>query len=334
MKVQMNFTQTFTELNTNNTDIAGGKGASLGEMTQANIPVPPGYVVLTDAFKQFIEANDLEAEIDAALHKVRHEEAHTTEKASERIQGHIFNAPIPKDIQTKIKEGFDELGADLVAVRSSATAEDASEEAWAGQLESFLNVTKDNLLEKVRECWASLFTPRAIFYRFENNLHDEDISVAVVVQKMVKSKAAGVAFSVHPVTEEESQMIIEAGFGLGDAVVGGEITPDNYVIEKDSWEIIDVNVNTQNKQYVRTKDGTSTGASTELSRTSSAQSNEWQELSEEEANKQVLTESQITELAKIIATIEDHYGFPVDVEWAMEGGEFFVVQSRPITTLA
>ena len=324
MKAQMNFTQTFSDLNIDDTDIAGGKGASLGEMTQANIPVPPGYVVLTDAFKQFIEANDLEAEIDAALHEVRHEEAHTTEKASERIQGHIFNAPIPQNIQTKIKQSFDKLGADLVAVRSSATAEDASEEAWAGQLESFLNVTKDSVLEKVRECWASLFTPRAIFYRFENNLHDEDISVAVVVQKMIKSKAAGVAFSVHPVTEEESQMIIEAGFGLGDAVVGGEITPDNYVIEKDSWKIIDVNVNTQNKQYVRTKDSTLRNP---------AQSNEWQELAEEKANKQVLTKSQIIELGKIIAQIEDHYGFPVDVEWAMEGGEFFVVQSRPITTL-
>jgi pyruvate,water dikinase len=318
------FTKRFNTINAESTNRAGGKGASLGEMIQANIPVPPGFVVLTDAFKQFIEANDLKAEIDAALHEVRHEEAHTTEKASERIQGHIFNAPIPQDTQTKIEESFDELGADLVAVRSSATAEDASEEAWAGQLESFLNVTKDNVLEKVRECWASLFTPRAIFYRFENNLHDEDISVAVVVQKMVKSKAAGVAFSVHPVTEEESQMIIEAGFGLGDAVVGGEITPDNYVIEKDSWEIIDVNVNTQNKQYVRKDDGTSR---------SPAQSNEWQELSEEEANKQVLSKDQIVELGKIIATIEDHYGFPVDVEWAMEGGEFYIVQSRPVTTL-
>lgn len=314
----MAITKTFSELNAGDTSIAGGKGASLGEMTQAGIPVPPGFVILTDAFKQFIEANDLEAEIDAALHKVRHEETHTVEEASERIQGHILNAPIPDHIQEAINKAFTALDTKLVAVRSSATAEDASEEAWAGQLESFLNVEKENLLHHVRECWASLFTPRAIFYRFENNLHDEDISVAVVVQKMVESYAAGVAFSVHPVTEDDNQMIIEAGFGLGDAVVGGEITPDSYVVEKEPREIVDVNVNTQKKMYTRQNEG----------------GNAWKELSQEQATKQVLSGKQIDELADIIENVEDHYGFPVDVEWAMENGEFFVVQSRPITTLS
>jgi pyruvate,water dikinase len=313
----MSLIRKFAELASGDTDIAGGKGASLGEMTQAGIPVPPGFVVLTDAFEQFIEENDLEAEIDAALHKVRHEEAHTVEEASERIQGHILNAPIPDDIQEAIHEAFNVLDTKLVAVRSSATAEDASEEAWAGQLESFLNVEKDNLLQRVRECWASLFTPRAIFYRFENDLHDEDISVAVVVQEMVKSHAAGVAFSVHPVTEDDNQMIIEAGFGLGDAVVGGEITPDSYVVEKEPREIVDVNVNTQKKMYTRQDEG----------------GNAWEELPKERANKQVLSGEQIDELADIIENVEDHYGFPVDVEWAMVDGEFFVVQSRPITTL-
>lgn len=313
----MSLTRKFSELSSDDTNIAGGKGASLGEMTQASIPVPPGFVILTDAFKQFIKENDLEAEIDAALHKVRHEEAHTAEEASERIQGHILNTSIPQDTQDAIHKAFNTLDTELVAVRSSATAEDASEEAWAGQLESFLNVEKENLLEYVRECWASLFTPRAIFYRFENNLHDEDISVAVVVQKMVESHAAGVAFSVHPVTEDENQMIIEAGFGLGDAVVGGEITPDSYVVEKEPREIVDVNVNTQKKMYTRQDES----------------GNAWRELPKERANKQVLSSEQIDKLADIIENVEDHYGFPVDVEWAMEDGEFFVVQSRPITTL-
>lgn len=211
----MELIRNFNNLSKDDTGIAGGKGASLGEMTQAGIPVPPGFVVLSNAFEKFLEETDLNVEIDAALESVNHKEIHTVEDASEKIKALILEAKMPKDIANEIKKFFKELDAKYVAVRSSATAEDSSTAAWAGQLDSFLNTTENNLLEKVQRCWASLFTPRAIFYRFEKDLHKQKISVAVVVQKMVESEVSGIAFSVHPVTQDRNQLIIEAGFGLG-----------------------------------------------------------------------------------------------------------------------
>ncbi|MDP3697006.1 MAG: PEP/pyruvate-binding domain-containing protein, partial [Candidatus Taylorbacteria bacterium] len=212
-------TQDFNNLNKNDVAIAGGKGASLGEMTsafatsfvkdfgrskkasadkQAGNPVPPGFVVLSSAFERFLEETDLHSEIDSILHKVNHKEIHTVENASEEIKALILEAKMPSNIASEVKEEFKKLDSKYVAVRSSATAEDSSTAAWAGQLESHLNTTKEDLLEKVQKCWASLFTPRAIFYRFEKGLHEQHISVAVVVQKMVESEVSGIAFSVHP----------------------------------------------------------------------------------------------------------------------------------------
>jgi len=227
-------TRTFDGLSSGDTDIAGGKGASLGEMTQAGIPVPPGFVVLTDAFERFLDETDLRQEVRALLAKVDDDAVHTAERASEQIQNLIKRAEMPEDIKTAIQKAFGELDATYVAVRSSATAEDGAENAWAGQLDSFLNTTDETLLENVKNCWASLFTPRAIFYRIEKGLKESHVSVAVVVQKMVESDNSGIAFSVHPVTEDYNQLIIEAGFGLGEAIVSGSITPDSYVVEKKS----------------------------------------------------------------------------------------------------
>ncbi len=226
------FTKPFTQIGKHDAGIAGGKGASLGEMTQAGIPVPSGFVILADAFEQFLKETDLNIEIDSILHTVNHQEMHTVEHASERIQKLILEAKMPEDIASEIKSEFVKLGAAFVAVRSSATAEDSTSAAWAGQLDSFLNTNEATLLENVKKCWASLFTPRAVFYRFEKGLHDQKISVAVVIQKMVESEKSGIAFSVHPVTEDRNQLIIEAGFGLGEAIVSGQITPDSYVVEK------------------------------------------------------------------------------------------------------
>ncbi len=314
----MELVREFRKLNRNDVAIAGGKGASLGEMTRAGIPVPPGFVILSNAFERFIEEAELKADIDAALHKVNHEEIHTVEKASETIQALILEEEMPKDIALEIKKHFKKLGATWVAVRSSATAEDSSTAAWAGQLESYLNTTKKDLLENVKRCWASLFTPRAIFYRFEKGLHGTPISVAVVVQKMVESEVSGIAFSVHPVTQDYNQLIIEAGFGLGEAIVSGSVTPDNYVVEKNLWELLDKHISTQNKALVKGKNG----------------GNEWIDLSEEKGSRQVLTEKEIIGLAKLVVKIENHYGFPVDVEWARKKNTFYIVQSRPITTLS
>lgn len=313
----MELIKTFNEITKSDTAIAGGKGASLGEMTQAGIPVPDGFVILSNTFEKFLEKTDLNVEIDSILHSVDRREMHTIENASEKIKALILNAEIPKDIAEAIKEFFKKLNAKFVAVRSSATAEDSASAAWAGQLESYLNTTEKNLLENVKKCWASLFTPRAIFYRFEKELHKQKIFVAVVIQKMVESEKSGVAFSVHPVTQDENQLIIEAGFGLGESIVSGQITPDSYVVEKQPRRIIDKNIQTQAKGLYRAKnDG-----------------NEWRNIPKEQGEKQILSDKKILELSGIISKIENHYNFPCDIEWAYKKNKFYIVQSRPITTL-
>jgi len=304
-------------LNKNDVNLAGGKGASLGEMKRAGIPVPPGFVILSTAFEKFLEETDINVEIDAILHTVNHKKIHTVDDASENIKALILGAEMPRDIAEEIITSFKKLGTKYVAVRSSATAEDSASAAWAGQLESYLNTMEKNLLENVKKCWASLFTPRAIFYRFEKGLHKKEISVAVVVQKMVASEKSGIAFSVHPVTQDRNQLIIEAGFGLGEAIVSGQITPDSYVVEKKPRKILDVNVFEQKKSLVRAKNGTG---------------NKWKELGKI-GKEQVLSEKEILKLTETVLKIENHYGFPVDVEWAFEKGKFYIVQSRPITTI-
>ena len=314
----MAYTKPFKSLGKNDADIAGGKGASLGEMLNAGIPVPDGFVVLSTTFDAFLEKAGLEEEIDAILDKVDHKAIHTIDAASEKIQELIKHAEMPVGIADEIRSQFTSLDSEFVAVRSSATAEDGADNAWAGQLDSYLNTTEDDLLLKVQHCWASLFTPRAIFYRFEKGLHVTKISVAVVVQKMVNSEKSGIAFSVHPVTEDRNQLIIEAGFGLGEAVVSGAVTPDSYVVEKEPRRIIDVTVSNQTRALYRKQGG----------------GNEWVTLDETRASSQVLSELEILEFTKIILTIENHYGFPCDIEWAYEAGKFYVVQSRPITTLS
>lgn len=311
------YTRLLSNISKHDAPLVGGKGASLGEMLQSNIPVPDGYVVLSTTFDEFLHKSDLAQEIDAILESVDHKTISSVESASEKIQELIKHASMPEDIKAEIESQFSLLNSEFVAVRSSATAEDGADHAWAGQLESYLNTTQDTLLEKVQHCWASLFTPRAIFYRFEKGLHTTAISVAVVVQKMVNSEKSGIAFSVHPVTEDRNQIIIEAGFGLGEAIVSGSVTPDSYIISKQPREIIDTNINHQNRALYRRSGG----------------GNEWIDLDNDTSKQQVLTMEQILELGNIIITIENHYGFPCDIEWAYEGGKFYIVQSRPITTL-
>ena len=313
----MKYIREFKNISKKDVEIAGGKGASLGEMTQAGIPVPNGFVILSESFEEFVEENKLNVEIDAALDKVNPEDINSVEEASTKIQGAILSFEVPKQIEEKINKEFKALKSKFVAVRSSATSEDSADAAWAGQLDSFLNTTEETLIENVKRCWASLFTPRAIFYRFEKKLHKEKVSVAVVVQKMVNSEESGIAFSVHPVTEDENQLIIEAGLGLGEAIVSGQITPDAYVYDKAEDYIIDISVSEQEKGLYRKSGG----------------GNEWKELGEK-GTKQTLNGKEITELSKMIIHIEKHYGFPVDVEWAREDAKFYIVQSRPITTLA
>ena len=313
----MELLRDFKKIDKNNVSLAGGKGASLGEMTKAGIPVPHGFVILSSAFEKFLEETDLNVEIDAILDSVNHKEMHTVEHASEKIEALILGAVMPKEIEEEVQKFFKNLDSQYVAVRSSATAEDSASAAWAGQLESYLNTNEENLLGNVKKCWASLFTPRAIFYRFEKDLHKQEISVAVVVQKMIESEKSGIAFSVHPVTQDRNQVIIEAGFGLGEAIVSGQITPDSYVVKKQPREIIDKNIQTQSRGLYRAEKG----------------GNEWQNIGKEKGEIQVLSDKEILELSEIILRIENHYNFPCDIEWAFEKGKFYIVQSRPITTL-
>lgn len=311
----MKFVKSFNEINKKDVAIAGGKGASLGEMTQAKIPVPEGFIVLSNTFDKFIQESSIKSEIESILKKVNIENTNSVNDASEKIKYLILNAEIPKEISEEILENFKLIDTKFVAVRSSATSEDSEDAAWAGQLDTFLNTTEKNLLENIKKCWASLFTPRAIFYRFEKKLDETKISVAVVVQKMIQSEISGVAFSVHPVTQNNNQILIEAGLGLGEAVVSGAITPDNYVIEKNSLNIEETNIGEQTKKLVNEKG-----------------KNVWIKINKEGKNR-FLDDSKLKELTTLIIQIEKHYGFPCDIEWAYEKGKFYITQSRPITTI-
>lgn len=310
------FTKNFKELSKKDVKMAGGKGASLGEMTGAKIPVPPGFVVLSTAFDKFIKETDINVEIDAMWDRLDIRSTDEIERNSEMIQKLIIGKKFPEDLAKEILKNFDSLKTEYVAVRSSATAEDSSSDAWAGQLDSYLYASKKNLLENVQKCWASLFTPRAIFYRVERKLQKNHVSVAVVVQKMANSEVSGVCFTVHPVTRDQDQMIIEGGWGLGESIVQGIITPDSYVVEKSTLRLVDVNVNSQEKQIVK-------GPKLTIEKPVPAA----------KRDKQKLNEKQVKELVRICIGIEKHYGFPCDIEWALEKGKFYITQSRPITTL-
>ncbi len=306
----------FKEISKKDILIAGGKGANLGELIKIGVPVPPGFVILASAFEKFLEENDINVEIEARWKKINVEDIESVEESSEILRDLILKAKMPKDIEKEILNAFKKLKAKYVAVRSSATAEDSKIDSWAGELETYLNTTKKNLIENVKKCWASLYTPRAIFYRFKRNLNKKPVLVAVVVQKMIQSEVSGVCFTVHPVTKDKNQMVIEAIYGLGELLVQGKITPDTYVLEKDTLNILDINKNPQEKMIVRTKKG-----------------NEEINVPKSKIKKQKLSGKQIKELAKICIKIENHYKEPQDIEWALEKNRFYILQTRPITTL-
>jgi pyruvate, water dikinase len=309
----MLYTRVFQKLSRVDAELAGGKGASLGELHRAGLLVPPGFVVLTRTFNDFLRDTKLAAEIVHSLNEVDINDVSSVESTAAHIQQRIMQQTMPADIAGEIMSAFRTLKTKRVAVRSSATVEDGNTAAWAGQLETYLNTTEAELITNVMRCWASLFTPRAIVYRLTQDMKNSFISVAVVVQKMIDSEAAGVAFSVHPVTQDRNHIIIEAAFGLGEAVVSGQITPDSYVVEKQTKKVLTATVHGQSKKLVY-----------------GAAGNEWQPVTEKE---QVLSEHQIQALSELVLIIEKHYGFPVDIEWAYENGSFYIVQSRPITTL-
>ncbi len=313
----MSYTLPLTKIDQKDIKFAGGKGASLGEMTQSGIPVPPGFVILAPTFDKFINLTGLKEKIDKVLLKVKPSNTNSVEKISKTIRGLIKAAHFPAAVAREVIQEFRKLKSEFVAVRSSATAEDSSSASWAGELETYLNVTKDNILDAVKKCWSSLFTPRAIFYRFEKKLDKQKVSVAVVVQKMVQSEISGISFTAHPVNQDRSQMVIEAGYGLGEAIVGGKITPDTYVIDKAKSNILDKYISQQQMMIVKKGKAGTQEVAVDLAK----------------QEKQKLTDAQILALAKICQNIEKHYQYPQDIEWAHDGKDFYITQSRPITTL-
>ena len=292
----MSFISPFIDLRSSDTGKAGGKGASLGELTAAGIPVPPGFVVLTGAFTAFLATAGLER---AAAHP------------ETGLREELLAAPIPESVAAAILQAYDEANLGKVAVRSSATAEDSGETAWAGQLDTFLEVERAQLLDRVRECWASLYTDRALAYGQEQSAGAGEIAVAVVVQQMVDAEVAGVGFSVHPVTQEPDLMMIQGAPGLGEAVVSGQVNPDTWVIDK-SLALVEQAVG-KKLRALRPGKG-------------------WVELGEEGLAPS-LSDTQALEYGRILRDVERHYGRPMDTEWALRNGQFYVLQARPVTTL-
>ncbi len=307
----------FRQLGREDTAIAGGKGANLGEMVNAGLPVPPGFVVTADAYLEAMERVDQRERLVELERSIDSEDLSATEQIAAEAQELIRKTGISNELREAILDAYNELGSDLVAVRSSATSEDTEETSFAGINETFTNVSDaDELLDRIVDCWASLYGERAIAYRARHAVEDEP-AIAVVVQQMVDAQRSGVIFSVDP-QGDETKLVIEAAFGLGELVVSGEVEPDTYVLSREGTEVVDVRVGTQRVKLVRDEDG----------------GNRRVELSEEEGSERVLSDDEAVELAEIGLRVEEHYGSPQDIEWAMDDGEFFLLQSRPITTLS
>jgi len=322
----------FQEISKEDVEIVGGKGANLGEMTNAGLPIPPGFVVTAQTYKEFIKKSGIRDKILDMLKGLDLEDTAKLQETAKAIQELIISSPIPGKIQLEIKESYMIVGAherseaadivegkeEFVACRSSATAEDLPEASFAGQQATFLNVKgEDACVEAVRKCWASLFTARAIYYRAKNNFPTEKVLIAVVVQKMVNSDKSGVMFSINPATNNASEIVIEGAFGLGEAVVSGAVNPDLYIIDKESLKVKTVEVKEQGIKIIKDPE---TGETVK------------KKLTRDEEAKQVCDEKEIRELARLAKNIEKHYGNPQDMEWAIENKEFFIVQARAVTT--
>lgn len=313
----------FEDLNKSDIGIAGGKGANLGELTQAGIPVPPGFVVTAETYQKFMEDGGINDKVMEILAGIDINDTKELQAAAEEIKTLIIKTPISDEITTFIIEAYNQLCQRVgeedtdVAIRSSATAEDLPEASFAGQQDTFLHVSgyKD-VIEYVRKCWASLFEARAIFYREENDFEHSKVYIAVVVQKMANADKAGVMFTVNPSTGEEIALI-EGSWGLGEAVVSGDVTPDNYAVDKKNDEIVNVTVSDKKVMYTNDKEGTSVKV----------------EVPEELRNERVLSDEELVELTEMGKRVQAHYGEPMDTEWAFEKGMLFLLQARPITTL-
>ncbi len=321
----MVFTCWFKDLTKKDVPIAGGKGANLGEMTRAGLPVPPGFVVTVDAYRRFSEANKLGEEIARRLAHLNVDDPTQLYSVAEALQGLVRRARMPDDVRAAIVDAYAELSKregvpdEIVAVRSSATVEDTAQFSFAGMFQTFLGVRgADELARRVKDCWASLFGARVLFYRIKQGLMGEQL-IAVIVEKMIDAEKSGVLFTVDPATNDPNVLVIEAAWGLGEVVVSGEVTPDRYEVDKRSLAVVDRAIGRKDFMLVRDP---RTGETVRVA------------LSEDKANAAVLTDREVHDLAELGIRDEKHYGAPQDAEWAIEKGKIYLVQTRPVTTLA
>lgn len=314
----MKYIKWFEEIKKEDIASAGGKGANLGELTRAGIPVPPGFVILSNAYFAFLVEHHLRVKLHQLLSTHDVHDPRQLETVAKKCQHLILQSEIPDEIASEIFTAYHKLGSHTaVAVRSSATAEDLPDASFAGQQESFLNIVGDaNVLVKIRQCWASLFGARSIFYRVEKKFDHFKVGIAVPVQQMIQSEVSGVMFTVDPISNDRDKIVVEAVWGLGDYIVQGVVSPDHYLVRRSSGEIITKNVSKQDIMEVRSIHGVK-----EV------------KVSSKNREKQKISDQIITEIGQLGKKIHNHYFFPQDIEWAYAKKKIYITQSRPITTL-
>jgi len=318
-----NFILWFEDLGKEDIPLVGGKCANLGELLgQIEVPVPNGFAVSAYAYKVFIEETQAKKIIEDLLAGIDMSDMESLQNASKKMRKHLESRAMPKDIERSIIKAYQELCKHsgkkdvAVAVRSSATAEDLPGASFAGQQDTFLNVTQKDLLKSIKKCWSSLFTPRAIVYRKEKGFSHSEVLISVGVQELIFSRVSGVMFTLEPVTGSSDKIVINASWGLGEAIVSGQVTPDEYVLEKDTFRILDKHVVTKSKQIVSDKKG----------------STKWATVPKTLQDQPTLPDETIVRLAQYGAQIESHYGGPQDIEWAVdEKDRIFILQARPET---
>lgn len=311
----------FKDIDKEDLPMVGGKGANLGEMVKAGFVVPDGFAITVSAYDVFLEENNLKKEIENILKVTDRNDPNQLNSAAKRIEGKILAGKVPDQVAKEILKSYKRLSGvlkkALVAVRSSATAEDLPGASFAGQQATFLNIKGDaNLIEAVKKCWASLFTARAIFYREENKIPHEKVKISVIVQKMVQSEVSGVMFSIDPVTNEKDKIVIEAVWGLGEMIVQGAVVPDRYVVQKETFDILSKEISDQAIRLIKVGQETK---EVEVPK-------KWRE-------KQKISDKEIVKLARWADKLQKHYYFPQDIEWAKDKKRIYIVQTRPVTTI-
>ena len=316
----------FNEIGKQDVPLVGGKSASLGEMTsKTKVPVPYGFALTADAYRLYIKENELENKIANALKLLKDaNDTSTLQKVGAEIRNMISSAQVPKELEKAIKQAYQQLADHekvknpFVAIRSSATAEDLPDASFAGQQETYLNVSgADNVVEAVKECYASLFTDRAIFYRVQKGFNHMDVALSAVVQMMCHSEASGVMFTMDPTNGDDSVILVEASYGLGEYVVKGAVTPDDYYIDKGTLKIVRKTIPTKTIMLAQKSGG----------------GTEERKVPAELKDRQVITDEQIVELAKHALNIGEHYGRAMDIEWGLDRqtGKLLILQARPET---